>query len=233
MPERINSNWRLDNLPTSSVSNARSRVMSCEAFATESLGNPVALAGSITLPGASAQRRLLVNGTQTTVLRRLRLRASPWTTKTGLRKPGPEPVGSGRFAQYTWPWAITIRRLLAYVLPRRKWPDRGRYPSSRRLGSSPQSRHQDRDERHIQSRLPCKAGFATSSIDGIAAPHHGKSYQGSRSPFSYPKYNQGGDSAQTGEQPTKFELVINLTAAKQVGLVIPESVLYRADKLIK
>jgi len=35
------------------------------------------------------------------------------------------------------------------------------------------------------------------------------------------------------QQPPQLEFVINLKTAKQIGLTIPESVVFRADKIIK
>jgi putative ABC transport system substrate-binding protein len=36
-----------------------------------------------------------------------------------------------------------------------------------------------------------------------------------------------------GEQQTKFEFIVNLKAAKQIGLTIPPNVLVRANRVIK
>jgi hypothetical protein len=52
---------------------------------------------------------LLVSGTQTTVEMRLRFNASPCTTTTGLRNPGPDRAGAGRSAHQTSPCEITTR----------------------------------------------------------------------------------------------------------------------------
>jgi hypothetical protein len=203
MPDSINSNWRLDSFPTSSVSSSRSRVMIREALATESLGRPIVRAGRsqrrgrpVCLPSRTGDhigsplqffcetKPLPVKGTQTTVLMRLRLRASPWTTTTGLRNPGPDPVGSGRFAQYTWPWAITIQRLQVCVLTPRQRRDPGGYPPSRRLDSSPPSRLSDRDARCIRLRLPCRLGFVTFLAGATGAQLPCKFYREWKSQFS-------------------------------------------------
>jgi len=57
----------------------------------------------MTLPGESAHFRSLVTGTQITVRIELRLKASPWITTTGRRKPGPDPMGWGRSVHHTSP----------------------------------------------------------------------------------------------------------------------------------
>jgi putative ABC transport system substrate-binding protein len=87
----------------------------------------------------------------------------------------------------------------------------------------------------IQYRMPTASttrsfadigGLMAFGADGPAAVRHGATFvhrvlQG-RQPKDLPV-----------EQPTKFELVINLKTAKALGLTIPQSVLVRADQVIE
>ena len=210
MPERTNSTWGLDSLPISSVSKSRSSVMICNTLATESFASPVARAGRSTLPGPSAHRRSLVNGTQAIVLIRLRLRSSPWATSTGRRNLAPELDGAGRSAQYRCPWAITIQRFQGAVVPLLKRPDRDLYRWLRKRGSSPGSRRQDRAGQHTPLPPPCRLDFAIFLAGETAVQPHDRFCRGSRWRFSRPKYNGADCSTQTNYQSTLSSLTVNL-----------------------
>ncbi len=178
------------SLLTRFVRASRSSVTNSDALAAESFGNPEVRAVSNVLPGASAQRKLLVRGAHTTVAIRLRLSASPCTTTTGRRKPGPDPFGSGSAAHQISPCATSTTRCAAASarLPpqrsglRRTRPD----PLPDSSPRSPRRAHADRATRRALRR---KAGCATSSNVARAAQPRGTCDQVWRLPFSYQWYD--------------------------------------------
>ncbi len=86
-----------------------------------------------------------------------------------------------------------------------------------------------------KSRLP-SIFHLTEFVDsgGLVAYGVDRSDQFRRAAIYVDKILKGAKPADLPvEQPTKFELVINLKAAKRIGLTIPPNVLVRADKVIK
>jgi putative ABC transport system substrate-binding protein len=87
----------------------------------------------------------------------------------------------------------------------------------------------------LKSRLPSVYGIR-AAVDAGGLMYYGADQADSYRRVAYyvDRILKGAKPADLPvEQPTKFELVINLKTAKQIGLTIPQSLLYRADKVIK
>jgi hypothetical protein len=96
------------------------------------------------------------------------------------------------------------------------------------------------NEKHIvgfalKSRLPSMHSYR-AGVDAGALMYYGADLSDSYRRVAYfvDKSLKGAKSADLPvEEPTKFELVINLKTAKQIGLTIPPNVLARADRVIR
>jgi putative ABC transport system substrate-binding protein len=87
----------------------------------------------------------------------------------------------------------------------------------------------------LKSRLP-SVGSIREYIDAGGLMYYGADIADSNRRVAYyvDKILKGAKPADLPiEQPTKFELVINVKTAKQIGLTIPPQVLARADRVIK
>jgi putative ABC transport system substrate-binding protein len=87
----------------------------------------------------------------------------------------------------------------------------------------------------IQSRLPSTYAFR-ESVDAGGLMYYGADLAASyrRAAYFVDRILKGAKPADLPvEQPTKVEFVINLKTAKQIGLTIPQSALYRASEVIR
>jgi putative ABC transport system substrate-binding protein len=86
-----------------------------------------------------------------------------------------------------------------------------------------------------QNRLPGVHAYV-ELVEAGGLMSYGPSYSGMhrRAAYFVDRILKGTKPADLPvEAPAKFELVVNLKAAKQIGVTIPPEVLYRADKIIK
>ena len=87
----------------------------------------------------------------------------------------------------------------------------------------------------IKHRLPAVSGLKESAEAGLLMTYGPNFPESSRRAATYvDKILKGAKPADIPvERSMKFEFVINLIAAKKIGVTIPQSVLYRADKVIR
>jgi putative ABC transport system substrate-binding protein len=85
-----------------------------------------------------------------------------------------------------------------------------------------------------QKKVPVAGGASYAEAGAIFEYAASLADQLRRSALLVDKVLKGAKPAELPvEQPTLFEFVVNLTAAKALGITIPQSILLRADRVIR
>jgi putative ABC transport system substrate-binding protein len=105
-----------------------------------------------------------------------------------------------------------------------------------RIPASTPARHRKRFvELAVKNRLPAiYTAINWIEVGGLMSYGQNRNAQFQRVAAYVDKILKGANPADLPvEAPKDFDLVVNLTAAKRIGLTIPQSVLYRADRVIR
>jgi len=205
-----------------------------EAGLVESLARPGGnVTGLTNLTGKLAGKRLELLKEAVPKLARVAVLYQPATPANVLEVNEDLPVAARALKLRIKPWEIRaadgFEKVFA-VLSRER-PD-GLYVAGSPLTNANQKRIADFA---LKSRLP--SVYSTrEAVDAGGLMYYGADLADSYRRVAYyvDKILKGAKPTDLPvEQPTKFELVINLKTAKQIGLTIPQSVLYRADRVIK
>ncbi|TMA78484.1 MAG: ABC transporter substrate-binding protein [Deltaproteobacteria bacterium] len=204
-----------------------------EASLVESLARPGGnVTGTTTLARELAGKRLELLKEAVTKLVRVAVLYDPANSGDILEVKELLPVAARELALTIQPWEVRAAddfdRVFAALNKQR--PD-GLYVT----GSPPMGANRKRiADFAIKSRLPSVSGRAYVDAGGLMSYGADPAASYRRVATYVDKILKGTKPADLPvEQPTKFEFVINLKAAKQIGLTIPPNVLARADKVIK
>ena len=205
-----------------------------EAGLVESLARPGGNVTGITnLTGELGGKRLELLKEAVPKLARVAVLYDPANPASVLEVKEVLPVAARALGLTIQPWEVRaadgFEKVFAALNKQR--PD-GLYVPGGPLMSANQKRIADFA---LKSRLPSMYG-RRESVDAGGLMSYGADLADSYRRVAYyvDKILKGAKPADLPvEQPTKFELVINLKTAKQIGLTIPPNVLARADKVIR
>jgi putative ABC transport system substrate-binding protein len=205
-----------------------------EAGLIESLARPGGNTGITNLGTELGGKRLELLKEVVPKVARVAVLYDPAIPRSVLEAKEVLPVAAGALGLIIQPWEVraadSFDRIFAAVT---KWRPDGLYV----LGTGTLMRTNEKRTIGfaLKSRLP------SVYVNGGAVEAGGLMYYGADFADSYRRVAYFVDKILKGakpadlpvEQPTKFELVINVKTAKQIGLIIPPNVLARASKVIK
>ena len=204
-----------------------------EAGLVESLARPGGnVTGTTTLARELAGKRLELLKEAVTKLVRVAVLYDPANLGDILEVKELLPVAARELALTIKPWEVRAAddfdRVFAALNKQR--PD-GLYVTGSPLMGANRKRIADFA---IKSRLPSVSSRAYVDAGGLMSYGADLADSYRRVAYYVDRILKGAKPADLPvEQPMKFELVFNLNTAKQIGITIPQSVLYRADKVIR